>query len=687
MTRRHFADRLLKATGILTCTLLFALTLIPGSVRAQDLDISGWTIEQANSASVYTIPAGTVIQPGGYLVLGRFADQASFEAFHNVVLGSNVIYLTNASEAPAVPMINGDETFTLKNSVGAVIDGPTPAFNTAQISHQRNDPEAAPWTLDTDTPSPGSGVEAQDAVFSGLVISEASDGDGSGNYIYEFVELYYDVDAGTGGNLPPVISGTTHAPTDPVVGDDITITASMTDSDGTIIQALCFYRYNGAAFSSTFMDPVGGDTYQTVLTGAAGNTTLEYYLRAEDNDGAITTDPANVPTSYYSVWIAGEATQSKVIVFDHAHDQDAGTSGNWRIDDNFPDPYPAVPTSETAWNGQLSSWGYELYQLGHTVRSNTATISAAVLAGVDVLIIPEPQNPFTAAEIEAVRQFVYDGGSLGFIADHNSSDRNGNGWDSASIFGGYTYPHISDPIGSDTETFCGALFGLHVHVKDEGSNSISGTFTNVVNDPANPVIHGPYGDVASVVYHVGNTLSLWPAANTNLSEVGALISVDAGDPHIATWSRYGSGKVFGYGESSDTADGTGSETHVDNWHEADHRALFLNATMWLLQDDGISAVDNPPVTMGVDLRTWPNPFNPSLKIAFALDNPSVVDLTIYDIAGRLVRTLHQGHLEAGFQQFTWNGKDNAGLDSSSGVYLVRISDGASVTMKKVVLAK
>ncbi len=687
MTRTRPAARLLKATGTLICTLLVTLGLITGPSMAQGLDISGWTIEQANSTSVYTIPSGTVLQPGGYLVLGRFADQAAFESFWGVTLGTNVVYVTNASEAPAVPMINGDETFTVKNAGGAVIDGPTPLFDLGNVSHQRNDPEAAPWTLDTDTSTPGYGVEAQDAVFSGLVISEASDGPGSGNYIYEFVELYYDADAGTGGNLAPSVSITGLDPDSPTEGDDITFTASITDSDGTISQADLYYRYDGSAFSSTAMTGTGGDTYEAVVTGVPGNVVMEYYVRAVDDDGAAATDPVDVPTTYYSVWISGSGAGSRVIVFDHSHDQDAGTSGNWRIDDNFPDPYPATPTSETSWNGQLSSWGYELYQLGYTVRSNTAAISATGLAGVDLLVIPEPQTPFTAAEIEAVRQFVYDGGSLCFIADHNSSDRNGNGWDSPSIFGGYTYPHISDPVGSDTETFCGALFGLHVHVKDEGYNGISGTYTNVNSDPQNPVIHGPYGNVASIVYHVGNTMSLWPTANSDLSEVAGLVSLDTGSYHMAAWSRYGDGKVFGYGDSSDTADGTGSETHVDNWHEADHRALFLNATMWLLDKVPVSGVDDLPAPFGVDMKLYPNPFNPQLTVAFELDNTAAVDLGVYDVAGRLVRTLHQGTLTAGPQRFTWNGRDDAGRTMGSGVYLVRINDGVSVTMKKVVLAK
>jgi len=676
---RHlpFGCRLFLTALILTATL-------GATTAVAQLDVSGWTIEQANSTSVYTLPAGTVIQPGGYLVLGRFADQASFEAFWGVTLGSNVVYLTNAVSAPAVPMINGNETYTGKDGGGVAIDGPTPTFDTAFLSHQRNDPEAAPWTLDSATSTPGSGVEAPDGVFSGLVISEASDASGSGNYVYEFVELYYDADNGGGGNLAPVISGTAVSPANPAAGDNLTFSATITDSDGTVAQAQVFTRYGGSVFTALAMNDTGGGHFQATLSGLQAGT-LEYYISAQDDLGAVATDPAGAPASFYSLPVSGGT--GKLVLFDHAHSQDAGSNGNWRIDDNYPAPLPSVPTSETSWNGQLSSWGYELYLLGHTVRSNTAPFSASGLAGVDLVIIPEPQDPFSAAEIEALRQYVFDGGSLCFIADHNSSDRNSNGWDSASIFGGYSVPHISTPIGTDTETFCGALFGLHVHVKGESPNSISGTFTNVLNDPTNPVLHGPYGDVASVVYHVGNTISLWPTANADLSQVGGLVSLDAGDPHCAAWSRYGAGKVFGYGESSDTADGTGAESHVDNWHEADHRALFLNATLWLLDKVPVSGVGDLPAPFGVALRAYPNPFNPTLTVAFELDSARDVDLAVYDIAGRRVADLHHGQLAAGPQRFVWNGSDHSGRAAASGVYLVRISDGATVNWQKVVLAK
>jgi hypothetical protein len=139
------------------------------------------------------------------------------------------------------------------------------------------------------------------------------------------------------------------------------------------------------------------------------------------------------------------------------------------------------------------------------------------------------------------------------------------------------------------------LFGLHFHVKDEGNNSITGTFTNVNPDPANPVIHGPYGDVAAVIYHVGNVMTLWPTANPDLSDVGALISKDEGLPHNAAWSRYGQGKIVGFGDSSCTADGTDSESHENNWTEvgSDNREFFLNASVWLLTTDATAVGETP----------------------------------------------------------------------------------------------
>jgi hypothetical protein len=678
--------------------LIFASVLIalgiaafPTPSTAQPLDLSGWQIRQFNSTQTFTIPAGTVIEPGGYLILCRNANQQAFESFYGVTLGPDVIYLTNPVSDPVVPMINGNEVYELHDDSGQLVDGPTPAIVTLYRAHHRDDPELADWTAINTNPTPGSGVEPPDATFSGLVITEVNDASGGGNYVYEFVELYFD-NGGSGANQPPVVSDTEHTPTAPAAGQDLQVDATAVDPDGFVELVTCYYRYNGGTFDSVLMGGTS-DMYSGIVPDLPGDTLLEYYIAAEDDEGAIGTYPPTAPAVLVPVWIRGDITPGKVILFDHAHDQDAGSDGNWRIDNNYPFPLPVHPTSESDWSGQLSTWAYELYLAGHTLRSNTTSLDVSQLSDVDLLVIVEPQIPFTTEEISAVAQFVHDGGSLFVVANHNGSDRNGNGWDSASIFGGYSVPHINTPIGADVETFCGAKFGLHFHVNGESDNSISGTFTNVDTDPGNPIIHGPAGDVSAVIYHVGNVMSLWPDANPDLWEVAGHIwkDGDTGNPdvNIAAWSRYGSGKVVGFGDSSCCADGTGSEPHANNWTEpgSDNREFFMNATWWLLSAETAVGENDFPGIPGLDLHAWPNPFNPTCHIRFNLPTETTAAIDILDLRGQRVRTLMTGRLAAGTHDATWNGQDSHGRSLPSGVYLVRAQGSGSVAFTKIVLAK
>jgi Big-like domain-containing protein len=157
-------------------------------------DISGWKVSQANSAITYTIPAGTVIPANGYVVIGRQATKSAFQTFWGRTLATNVVYI-NANGA--FPQINGSENYALKNASGTTVDGPTISMSSAAgQSIRRNDPclaagSASSWTIGaTTTATPGSG--AGTGCGKGPVINEFSDAAGTGNYIYEFVELHND---------------------------------------------------------------------------------------------------------------------------------------------------------------------------------------------------------------------------------------------------------------------------------------------------------------------------------------------------------------------------------------------------------------------------------------------------------------------------------------------------------------
>ena len=74
-------------------------------------------------------------------------------------------------------------------------------------------------------------------------------------------------------------------------------------------------------------------------------------------------------------------------------------------------------------------------------------------------------------------------------------------------------------------------------------------------------------------------------------------------------------------------------------------------------------------------NNFPNPFNPSTKIAFELPKASHVTLVIYDVVGRQVARIADGEYPAGYTELTWNGINHNGAHVSSGVYFYRITSG------------
>ncbi len=157
-------------------------------------DISNWRIVQANSSSTFIIPAGTVIPDNGYLIVARNTTKTAFETFWGVTLASNVVFI-DANDA--MPVINGSENFTLQNASGTKVDGRTPSMSsTGGQSFQRKDPclsatKLSSWNvLPSTSGTPGTGAAAGCA--KGMVINEFSDATGTGNFVYEFIELHND---------------------------------------------------------------------------------------------------------------------------------------------------------------------------------------------------------------------------------------------------------------------------------------------------------------------------------------------------------------------------------------------------------------------------------------------------------------------------------------------------------------
>ncbi len=86
-------------------------------------------------------------------------------------------------------------------------------------------------------------------------------------------------------------------------------------------------------------------------------------------------------------------------------------------------------------------------------------------------------------------------------------------------------------------------------------------------------------------------------------------------------------------------------------------------------------------------QNYPNPFNPSTQIRFDVPETADATLMIYDITGRLVRTLYDGTLNAGRYTFAWDSKDDHGAPVSTGVYLYRLNTTHYSASQKMLLVK
>jgi hypothetical protein len=97
--------------------------------------------------------------------------------------------------------------------------------------------------------------------------------------------------------------------------------------------------------------------------------------------------------------------------------------------------------------------------------------------------------------------------------------------------------------------------------------------------------------------------------------------------------------------------------------------------------------DLPGAAMIAILSLSPNPFNPSIEVSFEIKRSGQVDMEIYDVSGRRVRTVALGILGPGIHRSRWDGRNESGHTVRSGVYIVRLrgAGGESAAAKAVLL--
>ena len=85
-------------------------------------------------------------------------------------------------------------------------------------------------------------------------------------------------------------------------------------------------------------------------------------------------------------------------------------------------------------------------------------------------------------------------------------------------------------------------------------------------------------------------------------------------------------------------------------------------------------------------QNYPNPFNPSTSIKYILPNDGIVNLAVYDMMGKKIKTLVNGLQTIGYKTIKWDATNEQDHPVSAGLYLYTIhADDFSYTRKMAIL--
>ncbi|HEC79344.1 MAG TPA: T9SS type A sorting domain-containing protein [candidate division WOR-3 bacterium] len=110
--------------------------------------------------------------------------------------------------------------------------------------------------------------------------------------------------------------------------------------------------------------------------------------------------------------------------------------------------------------------------------------------------------------------------------------------------------------------------------------------------------------------------------------------------------------------------------------------VLIMATVGVKENETITPAEIIPV-----LSAFPNPFNKSVKIDYAVPYPQNINLIVYDVCGKKVRTLVNERQKPGNFAVVWDGKDDEGKEVAAGIYFGRIKTEKGVVTNKLIFIK
>ncbi|MCK4512059.1 T9SS type A sorting domain-containing protein, partial [bacterium] len=398
-----------------------------------------------------------------------------------------------------------------------------------------------------------------------------------------------------------------------------------------------------------------------------------YYFEATDSTGAASTLPEDAPDDLYEFTILpvhGSISNPGILMVDK-HDRTVpGEDGG------------SHHTSEYYWDEALGILGYvfdtfDVRNMGSstslsdgpdtsgmkyydTIIWNAANFRLYLLKTVDQYHLTQW---LAEAGAGAERNLLLSGNNINYqlnTAGGETLDFQ-NAWLATEF--------VMDDVGGEYPTLREAAGGFAFMTYDDGACILHGVDSFDVIEP----VVGAEGAERAVEY-VTPDLTVWPGgvAFTHPTSHYRTVNLGFGLPYMME-SVLSRAKYV-----------TGITDRVD---------LMANIMEYFGKEPsapgtGVSDSDVSTSRLG---HARPNPFNPSTTIAYSLAGHSRVTIRVYDLSGRVVRTLVNGEAEPGEHVIVWNGTTDSGERAASGVYFVKMEGsgdaGAFSEIGKAVMLK
>lgn len=450
---------------------------------------------------------------------------------------------------------------------------------------------------------------------------------------------------------------------------------------------------------------------------------LQYYWEAQDNEGRVSTDPADI-TGFGVFDQFGNSEYARIATV-----RGLPSITGWDPNAGEIDPVTQLPTGANIQPEILfyndfgfrerdpETWKTAFDQLGlfegrdydnfTTIRPDGNNNNELGSAGI-VTAIGERRGPgATSDQIAGYRTIFYQLGNLTASAISNGSNTNGNN-KSPTL---QTLTAWKGLPGQRNMVYFGDGFASAMVVEGNATYVAQELSVNVIS---NDGLQSRNGQVAPTV----RPTDLIGASffNSDIIAYGGCLAINAFDeiePAGTAVASHGfvndaNGQLF----TALSAGVSHDRTNIDGDRKVDLTfpfgmhfvrdavertlpganglAVFVSEILEYLGENPGNDGDATaaPSLRAAELSIQPNPFNPKTEIRFALPKAGMSALVkVFNVRGELVKTLHDGVSTSADLNLEWNGQDQNGARVASGVYLVKaVTEGFSDT-KKAVLVK